>query len=82
MKVWIIIIALLAVSTPAFAQLGGIGKRMQQAQERKQQFDDLNITEEEEIKLGADVSAEDPHALWRRAGRGGAQVRDARRHRR
>ena len=47
---------MLAVSTPAFAQLGGIGKRMQQAQERKQQFDDLNITEEEEIKLGADVS--------------------------
>ena len=30
---------------------------MQQAQERKQQFDDLNITEEEEVKLGADVSA-------------------------
>ena len=30
---------------------------MQQAQERKQQFDDLNITEDEEIKLGADVSA-------------------------
>ena len=57
MKVWIIIIALLAVSTPALAQLGGLGKRVQQAQERKQQFDDLNITEEEEIKLGADVSA-------------------------
>jgi predicted Zn-dependent protease len=30
---------------------------VQQAQERKQQLDDLNITEEEEIKLGADVSA-------------------------
>jgi len=57
MRVWIIIIALLAVSTPALAQLSGIGKRMQQAQERKQQFDDLNITEEEELKLGADVSA-------------------------
>ena len=57
MKVWIVVIALLAVSSPAFAQLGGIGRRVQQAQERKQQFDDLNITEEEEIKLGADVSA-------------------------
>ena len=56
MRVWIIIITLLAVSTPAFAQLGGIGRKMQQAQERKQQFDDLNITEEEEVKLGADVS--------------------------
>ena len=31
--------------------------RVQQAQERKQQFDDLNITEDEEVKLGADVSA-------------------------
>ena len=57
MKLWIIIIAMLAVSAPAFAQLGGIGRRVQKAQERKQKFDDLNITEEEEIKIGADVSA-------------------------
>ena len=57
MKMWVTIIAILAVSAPVFAQLGGIGKRVQQAQERKQQFDDLNITEEEEIKLGSDVSA-------------------------
>ena len=56
MKLSIIIIAILAVSTPAFAQLGGIGRRVQQAQERKQQFDDMNITEEEEVKLGGDVS--------------------------
>ena len=80
MKLWIIIIAILAVSAPAFAQLGGIGRRVQQAQERKQQFDDLNITEEEEIKLGARCQREDPPALRRRAGRGGAQVRHARRH--
>lgn len=57
MKPWIIVIALVAASSPAFAQLGGIGRRVQQAQERKQQFDDLNITEEEEVKLGADVSS-------------------------
>jgi len=56
MRLSILIIAILAVSTPAFAQLGGIGRRVQQAQERKQQFDDMNITEEEEVKLGADVS--------------------------
>ncbi len=31
-------------------------KKAQQAQERKQQFDDLNITEAEEIELGQDVS--------------------------
>ena len=57
MRLSIIIIAILAVSAPAFAQLGGLGRRVQQAQERKQQFDDMNITEEEEVKLGAEVSA-------------------------
>lgn len=56
MKHSIILLAILAVASPAFAQLGGLGRRVQQAQERKQQFDDMNITEEEEIKLGADVS--------------------------
>ena len=55
MKVWIAI-ALVAVSSPADAQLGGIVKRAQQVQERKQQFDDLNVSEEEELKIGADVS--------------------------
>ncbi len=50
---WIIIITMLAVGAPAYAQLGGIMRKAQQAQERKQQFDDVNITEEEEIKLGA-----------------------------
>jgi predicted Zn-dependent protease len=57
MKLLIVIVALVAFGTPAFAQLGGIGRRVQQAQERKQQFDDMNITEDEEIKLGADVSS-------------------------
>jgi beta-barrel assembly-enhancing protease len=57
MKVLINIIAILAVSAPAYAQLGGLMRKAQQAQERKQQLDELNITEEEEIKLGADVSS-------------------------
>ncbi len=56
MKILIGTIALLALSMPAYAQLGGLMRKAQEAQERKQQFDDLNITEEEEIKLGADVS--------------------------
>lgn len=56
MKVWISIIAMVAIGSPAYAQLGGLMKKAQQAQERKQQFDDMNITDEEEIKLGADVS--------------------------
>jgi predicted Zn-dependent protease len=56
MKYVVTIVAILAVGAPAYAQLGGIMRRAQQAQEKKQQFDDMNITEEEEIKLGADVS--------------------------
>jgi predicted Zn-dependent protease len=56
MRIWIISVAILAIGSPASAQLGGIMRKAQQAQERKQQFDDMNITEEEEIKLGADVS--------------------------
>jgi len=51
------LIAILAASVPAHAQLGGLIRKAEQAaQERKQQFDDLNITEAEEIALGADVS--------------------------
>ena len=57
MKRWIIIIGIVAVASPAYAQLGGIMRKAQEAQERKQQFDELNITEVEEIQLGADVSA-------------------------
>jgi beta-barrel assembly-enhancing protease len=56
MKFWIVM-AVLAVSSPAYAQLGGLTKRVQQAQERKQQFDDVNVTEAEEIQIGTDVSA-------------------------
>jgi predicted Zn-dependent protease len=56
MKACIVLLTVLAVGSPAYAQLGGIMRRAQQAQEKKQQFDDMNITEEEEIKLGADVS--------------------------
>ncbi len=54
---WIIIIGIVAISSPAYAQLGGIMRKAQEAQERKQQFDELNITEAEEIQLGTDVSA-------------------------
>ncbi|NOT28339.1 MAG: M48 family metalloprotease [Acidobacteria bacterium] len=47
-----------AVPVPASAQLGDfLRKAEQEAQQRKQQFDDVNITEEEEIALGAEVSA-------------------------
>jgi hypothetical protein len=45
-----------AVSSPAYAQLGGILNKAQKVQESKQKFDDLNITEDEEVTIGADVS--------------------------
>jgi predicted Zn-dependent protease len=51
-----VVVALLAVASPAFAQFGGIMRKAQEVQDRKQQFDDMNITEDEEIDLGADVS--------------------------
>ena len=52
-----VVIALVTVASPAYAQLGGIMRKAEQAQQRKQQFDDMNVTEAEEIQLGADVSA-------------------------
>jgi len=55
MKLWMLI-AILAINSPAYAQLGGIMKKAQEAQARKAQFDDLNITEQEELQMGAGVS--------------------------
>src|SRR5712691_11809232 len=56
MKVWLVV-AVLAIGSPAYAQLGGLTKKVQAVQERKQQFDDLNVTEAEERQIGTDVSA-------------------------
>ncbi len=53
-------ISLALLCTPAYAQLGGLAgglKRVQQVQDAKQKFDDLNVTEEEERKIGEEVSA-------------------------
>jgi predicted Zn-dependent protease len=52
----LMIVAMLALSSPAYAQLGGLLNKAKQAQEAKQKFDDLNISEAEEIEIGADVS--------------------------
>jgi len=60
MKQSILIVALLALGAPAYAQLGALGqglKRAQQVKDAKDKFDDLNVTEEEERKIGEDVSA-------------------------
>ena len=59
MKQSIVIVVLLALASPAHAQLGGLGgalKKAQQAQEMKQKIDDLTFSEEEERQLGEDVS--------------------------
>ena len=60
MKRSILVVALLALGAPASAQIGGLDqglKKIQQAKELKDKFDDLNVTEEEERKIGEDVSA-------------------------
>ena len=56
MKTWILVAMMAGSSLPAYAQLGGILNKAQKAQETKQKLDDLNITQEEEVKIGADVS--------------------------
>ena len=60
MKQSMIIVACLALGAPAYAQLGGLAqglKRAQQAKDTKDKLDDLNITDEEERKIGDEVSA-------------------------
>ena len=59
-KTTTIALAILALASPAYAQLGGIGgalKKAQQAQDAKQKIDELTFTEEEERQIGSDVSA-------------------------
>jgi predicted Zn-dependent protease len=50
-------VATMAPAVPARAQLGGIMRRAQQAQDAKNKFDDLNVTDAEERQIGEDVSA-------------------------
>lgn len=60
MKQSMLVVALLAFSVPASAQIGGLTsglKKAQQAKDVKDKVDEMNITEEEERKIGEDVSA-------------------------
>ena len=60
MRATVMAVVCVALSTPAYAQFGGLGdglKRVQQAKDAKQKFDDVNVNEEEERKIGEDVSA-------------------------
>jgi beta-barrel assembly-enhancing protease len=56
MKTWILVATMAAVTCPAYAQFGGILDKAQKAQDAKQKLDDLNVTEQEETNIGADVS--------------------------
>ena len=57
MKKPILLVAFLALAVPAHAQLGGLLNKAQQVKDAKSKFDDLNVTDEEERKIGEDVSA-------------------------
>jgi predicted Zn-dependent protease len=59
MKKTLLVLAVLALGSPAYAQFGGVGgavKRAQQVQDTKKKIDDLTFTEEEEQTIGLDVS--------------------------
>jgi predicted Zn-dependent protease len=56
MKRAIVVTAMLAIASPAAAQLGGLGGALKKAQAQKQQIDDLVISEAEERTIGEDVS--------------------------
>lgn len=49
-------LAILITATPAYAQLGGLGKRIGQAKEAKDKVADLNISDKDERRLGEQVS--------------------------
>ena len=60
MKRALLVVLFLAIGVPAFAQLGGLSqglKRVQQAKDAKDKIDELNITDEDERKIGDEVSA-------------------------
>jgi beta-barrel assembly-enhancing protease len=51
-----VVLSLLAVSSPASAQFGGLLEKAQQAKDAKKKIDSLSISEDEEKKIGAVVS--------------------------
>jgi beta-barrel assembly-enhancing protease len=55
MRMWIVLAAM-AIASPAHAQFGGVLDKAQKALEQKQKLDDLNVSEAEEIDIGGDVS--------------------------
>lgn len=58
MKTLIVSALFVALASPAYAQLGGLGGALKKAAEKKQALDDLTIDDAEERQLGENVSAE------------------------
>ena len=56
MKKMLVLVALLTLARPAFAQLGGLGGVLKKAQEAKAQLDDIVVSEAEERQIGEEVS--------------------------
>lgn len=56
MKRLVLVVLMFGICVPAQAQFGGVLKKAQDAQDARKKFDDLNVTDEEEQKIGADVS--------------------------
>ena len=56
MKHAAIALAVVLTAAPAYAQLGGLGKRIGQAKDAKDKVADLNISDSDERKLGEEVS--------------------------
>jgi len=56
MRQSILVAAMLALAVPAHAQLGGLLNKAQKVADAKGKLDDLTVTEEEERKIGEDVS--------------------------
>ena len=57
MKHGAFVLAILLTASPAFAQLGGLTKRIGQAKDAKDAYDVLNMSEKDERQLGEQVSA-------------------------
>lgn len=57
MKKVILVAAFATLCMPAYAQIGGLLNKAQQAKEQKDKLDELNINDAEERKIGEDVSA-------------------------
>jgi predicted Zn-dependent protease len=53
----VVVLSLLAIPSPASAQFGGLLDKAQKAQDAKKKVDSLSISDEEERKIGSDVSA-------------------------